>query len=65
MIAMRRMVSFFENYLKTIKLKYAYADLFLAGDFNTRLKDFLDFIPDDNLDFIFGDIPYNGDNFSL
>ena len=31
--------------------------LFLSGDFNARTRDLLDFISDDSLEFIFGDMP--------
>ena len=38
---------------------------YLAGDFNARTKNLLDYIPDDNLHYIFGDIDHNSDYFNL
>ena len=38
---------------------------YLAGDFNARTKNLLDYIPDDSLHYIFGDIDYNSDYFNL
>ena len=35
--------------------EYENADLVLAGDLNARTKDFLDYIIDDDVDYIFGE----------
>ena len=41
-------------------------ELFLAGDLNSRIKDFNDFIPEDDLSLIFGnDNDYPSDNFAI
>ena len=58
-------VKILENYLITVKAEYPYCHLFIAGDFNARCKTFLDFIPDDNLEQVFGDISYPGDSFEM
>ena len=58
-------VKILENYLISVKAEFPNCQLFTAGDFNARCKNFLDFIPDDNLDEIFGDIPYPGDSFEI
>ncbi len=39
--------------------------MFIAGDCNARCKDLLDYIPDDNLDHIFGNVSYDGDTFDI
>lgn len=44
-----------ENNLVTVKSEYPDCSYFIAGDLNARCKDFLDFIPEDNFDEIFGD----------
>lgn len=54
-----------ENYLVTVKSEYPDCSLLITGDFNARTKNFLDFIPEDNLDEIFGDVPYIGDSFNI
>ena len=52
--------------LEKIVTKYPEAHLFLVGDLNSRIKDFLDYVPDDDVSFIFGDnIAYPNDEFSL
>ena len=38
--------------------------LFIAGDLNSRCKDFIDYIPDDNLFHIFGNVYYDGGYFN-
>ena len=38
-----------------ITIQYVNEDLFIAGDLNCRTKNFQDFIPNDNLDFIFNE----------
>ena len=44
---------------------YSNAYYFLAGDLNARAKDFFDYIPSDNLDYIFGETDYEGDAFNM
>ena len=51
--------------LTRIKSDYSNVDIILAGDLNARTQDFLDFIPQDDLDYIFGDTDYPGDTFDL
>lgn len=51
--------------LVDIKVLYPNADIIIAGDLNARTKDFLDYIPHDDLDFVFGDTDYPGDTFNL
>lgn len=51
--------------LLDIKTLYPNAEIILAGDLNARTKDFLDYIPQDDLDFVFGDTDYPGDTFNL
>ena len=38
--------------LLEIRSVYLNADIIIAGDLNARTKDFLDFIPNDDLDFV-------------
>ena len=45
---------------------YPNTDILIAGDLNARTKDFLDFIEEDEIDFIFGENnAYPSDGFSL
>ena len=44
---------------------YPNAEIIIAGDLNSRTKDFPDFIPDDDLNFIFGETDYPSDHFNL
>ena len=49
-----------------IKSAYPHADLILAGDFNARTKDYMDFIIEDEADHIFGQhAGYPTDDFSM
>ena len=48
-----------------IKVLYPNAEIIIAGDLNSRTKDFPDFIPDDDLNFIFGETDYPSDHFNL
>lgn len=49
-----------------IVAQYPEAELFLAGDLNSRIKDFPDYVFDDDIDFIFGDnVLYPNDSFNL
>ena len=54
-----------ENYLISVKAVYPNCHLLIAGDLNVRCKTFLDFIPEDNLEQVFCDIPYPGDSFEI
>ena len=49
-------IQLLEKHLLTIKSNFSDALLFIAGDLNARTELFLDYIPDDNLKFIFGDV---------
>ena len=51
--------------LANIKSVYPDAEIILAGDLNARTKDFLDYIPHDDIDFMFGNTDYPGDTFNL
>ena len=52
--------------INNIIAKYPNTDLFLSGDLNSRIKDFKDYIPDDDISFIFGnDVDYPSDNFMI
>jgi len=51
--------------LENIKIDYPNTHLFLAGDLNSRCKDFIDYIPYDNLARIFGNIEYDGSTFDV
>ena len=53
-----------QSHLESIKLDYPDISLFVAGDLNSRCKDFLDYIPDDNLFHLFGNIDYDGSHFN-
>ena len=48
-----------------IKFIYPNAEIIIAGDLNSRIKDFQDFIPEDELDFVFGITDYPSDSFHL
>jgi len=51
--------------LTEITQNHPNAEIFIAGDLNARTKDFYDYIPDDNIDFVFGqDTHYPEDNFT-
>ena len=51
--------------VENLKLSYPDAMLFLSGDFNARIKDRIDFIPEDNLSYIFGETDYMNSSFDL
>ena len=51
--------------LNIIKNDYPNANYFLGGDLNARRRDFLDYIPFDDLTFIFGETSYDADTFEL
>ncbi len=54
-----------ENNLNEVQNAYPDCYYFLAGDMNARTKTFLDYIPCDNLDHIFGETDYAGDEFDM
>ena len=58
-------IQLLEKHLLTIKSNFSDALLFIAGDLNARTELVLDYIPDDNLKFIFGDVTYVEDNFDM
>ena len=52
--------------IETLREKYPNCYLYLAGDFNARTSDFLDFIPSDSLNYLYNiDIDYGEDNFEM
>ena len=56
-------INIMRSNLEQIIMDYPNASCLLAGDLNARTKDFLDYIPDDNLRYIFGDIDLNINQF--
>ena len=55
-----------DNNIIDIRSEYQDCFFFLAGDLNSRTTDFLDFIPNDNLDIVFGkNVDYDNDNFEM
>ncbi len=58
-------IKLLEHCLQSIRSEYHNSALLIAGDLNARCKDFLDYIPDDSLAPIFGEISYDGDSFNL
>ena len=48
-----------------VKSVYPEAEIFLAGDLNAKTKEFLDYIPNDDLDLVFGDTDYTNDTFNI
>ena len=52
--------------IEQIVTEYPDAEFFLAGDLNSRIKDFADYVIDDDIDFVFGEnVPYPKDGFNL
>ena len=51
------------EHILLLRNKFPDCLLFLAGDFNARTKDLQDFIFNDSLGFIFGNVPYCNDSF--
>lgn len=51
--------------IKNLKLTYPDGMLFVSGDFNARINDRIDFIPEDNLFYIFGETDYVNSSFEL
>ena len=54
-----------ENNIIEIKAEYPDCCFFLAGDLNARTCDFKDFIPRDNLQYVFGETDYERDDFDI
>ena len=51
--------------INEILLHYPNADLFVSGDLNSRIADLQDFIPFDDLQFVFGETEYPMDQFDI
>ena len=51
--------------ISEVILQYPNAELFLAGDLNARISTMQDFIPEDDLEFVFGDTDYPTDPFDM
>ena len=51
--------------ISEICVQYPSAELFLAGDLNARISTLQDFIPNDDLEFVFGDTDYPTDPFDM
>ena len=54
-----------ESNITDIKFQYPDSYFFLAGDLNARSKDFIDYIPKDDLQYIFGETNYEYDDFDM
>ena len=53
------------NKISEVVSEYPNAEIFLAGDLNSRISDFQDFIPSDDLQFVFGETDYPSDTFDI
>ena len=53
------------NKISEVVLEYPNAEIFLAGDLNSRINSFRDFIPSDDLQFVFGETDYPTDIFDI
>jgi len=63
---LKRMVLLFWKITSYLSNKYNECNIFRAGDFNARTKNLLDYIYDDNLDYIYQSLTeYNSDNFDM
>ena len=51
--------------INEIFLRYPSADLFVSGDLNSRTGDLQDFIPFEDLQFVFGETEYSADPFDI
>ena len=51
--------------INEILLRHPDADLFLAGDLNSRIKNMQGFIPADDVEFVFGDTDYPIEPFDI
>ena len=58
-------IKILQKNISDITRDYPNSHLFLGGDLNARTKDFLDYIPSDDLLFVYGDTDYIGDTFDL
>ena len=54
-----------ESNISDIKFYYPDSYLFLAGDLNARTKDFIDYIPKDDVQYIFWETNYESDDFDM
>ena len=54
-----------ESNITDIKFQYPDSYFFLAGDLNARSKDFIDYIPKDDIQYVFGEMSYESDEFDL
>ena len=54
-----------ESNIADVKFRYPDSYFFLAGDLNARTKDFIDFIPNDDLQYVFGETNYESDDFDM
>ena len=48
-----------------MRADYPHALLYVSGVLNVRCKDDLDFIPHDNLSFVYGNVDYNESDFDI
>ena len=58
-------MSILEDYLFTIATDHPDKHFFLAGDLNARMKNFTDYILDDNIDHLYDTQDYPSDSFDL
>ena len=58
-------INILQNNFDSIMIDYPDARFILAGDMNARTKDFLDFIPADDVNLIFGEVEYNNSTFDM
>ena len=58
-------IKFLNERISEICVQYPTAELFLAGDLNARISTLQDFIPYDDLEFVFGDTDYPTDTFDI
>lgn len=61
----RNGINILQNNFDQIMTTYPNALCLLSGDLNARTKDYLDYIPDDNLQFVFGDADINATHFDI
>ena len=54
-----------ESNISDLKFDYPDSYFFLAGDLNARTKDFIDYIPKDDVQYIFGETNYESDDFDM
>ena len=51
--------------ISEIVSQYPEAELLVAGDLNSRIANMQDFIPFDDLDFVYGETDYPSDSFAI